>query len=267
MSTVLPAIRLERDEGLAILTLARPEAANSVNRNFAEGFKAAVVSCNFDRSIKALLIRAEGGLFCAGADIEAFVEAGSNLHYLIRDLTADFHEGLKTLAHMRKPVITAVQGATAGAGFGLALSGDIVVAARSATFALNYPTMGLSPDAGTTWILPRLVGVRKAQEMALLNTKLSAEQALDLGLITRVVDDVDLPAASIDIARRLVAGPSQALGAARQLIIEGLGRSYDDQLAAEAMSMVQTARNSDGLEGVAAIHANRPAAFGQRMRA
>jgi 2-(1,2-epoxy-1,2-dihydrophenyl)acetyl-CoA isomerase len=267
MSTVLPAIRLERHEGLAILTLARPQAANSVDRNFAEGFKDAVVACRFDRSVRALLIRAEGGLFCAGADINAFVDAGSQLHYLIRDLTADLHEGLRTLAHMRKPIVTAVQGATAGAGFGLALSGDIVVAARSATFALNYPALGLSPDAGTTWILPRLVGVRKAQEMALLNTKLSAEEALGLGLITRVVEDADLQSESMDIARRLASGPAVALGAARQLIMEGLGRTYDDQLEAEAKSMVQTARDTDGLEGVAAIHANRPATFGQRMRA
>jgi 2-(1,2-epoxy-1,2-dihydrophenyl)acetyl-CoA isomerase len=267
MSTVLPAIRLEQDGALGILTLARPQAANSVNRAFAESFKDAMTTCNFDRSIGALIIRAEGGLFCAGGDIEAFVDAGPHLHYLIRDLTADFHAGLKTLAHMRKPVVTAVQGATAGAGFGLALSGDIVVAGRSASFALNYPAMGLSPDAGTTWLLPRLIGVRRAQEMALLNTKLSAAEALDMGLVTRVVEDEDLQTVSMDIARQLAAGPTHALGAARSLIIAGLGRSYDDQLAAESQAMVQTARDRDGQEGVAATYAHRPAVFGQAMRA
>jgi 2-(1,2-epoxy-1,2-dihydrophenyl)acetyl-CoA isomerase len=260
-SSVIPAIRLERDGNLGIITLARPETSNSVNRAFAQSFRAVVTECNFDRSIGAVLIRAEGGLFCAGGDIEVYAEAGQQLHYLLRDLTADFHGGLIRLAHMRKPVVTAVQGATAGAGFGLALSGDIVLAARSASFALNYPAMGLSPDAGTTWILPRLVGVRKAQEMALLNPRLSAEEALSLGLITRVVEDDDLAATAMEIARTLAAGPTKALGSARALIIEGLGRSYDEQLAAEARAMVETARDAEGQEGVAAVYGHRRPAF------
>jgi 2-(1,2-epoxy-1,2-dihydrophenyl)acetyl-CoA isomerase len=201
-------------------------------------------------------------LFCAGGDIGVFAEAGHQLHYLIRDLTADFHGGLIRLAHMRKPIVTAVQGATTGAGFALALSGDIVVAARSASFALNYPAMGLSPDAGTTWLLPRLVGVRKAQEMALLNPCLSAEEALAMGLITRVVDDADLTAHALEVAHQLAQGPTKALGAARALIIEGLGRSYDEQLAAEARAMVETARDDDGPEGVAAVYAHRTPVFG-----
>jgi 2-(1,2-epoxy-1,2-dihydrophenyl)acetyl-CoA isomerase len=229
-------------------------------------FRTVVTECNFDRSLGAVLVRAEGGLFCAGGDIAAFAEAGHQLHYLIRDLTADFHGGLIRLAHMRKPVVTAVQGATTGAGFALALAGDIVVAARSASFALNYPAMGLSPDAGTTWILPRLIGVRRAQEMALLNPKLTADEALSMGLITKVVEDTDLAFASLDIARRLAAGPTRALGAARALIIEGLGRSYDEQLAAEARSMVETARDDDGPAGVAAVYRNRQATFGNAAR-
>ncbi|PXA86909.1 enoyl-CoA hydratase [Nostoc sp. 3335mG] len=255
-NAVLPAIRLERDGNLGVITLARPEVANAVNRAFAQSFKDIVAECNFDRTIGAVLIRAEGGLFCAGADREAFAGAGARLPYLIRDITADFHAGLIRLAHMRKPVVTAVQGATAGAGFGLALAGDIVVAARSASLALNYPAMGLSPDAGTTWLLPRLVGVRKAQEMALLNTRLSADEALSLGLITRVVEDETLEAASLEIARTLAAGPTRALGAARALIIEGLGKSYDEQLQAEARSMIETARD-DGPEADAAIYGAR----------
>lgn len=259
-SAVLPAIRLERDGNLGIITLARPETANSVNRAFAQTFREVVTECNFDRSMGAVLIRAEGGLFCAGGDIEVFAEAGQQLHYLIRDITADFHGGLIRLAHMRKPIVTAVQGATSGAGFGLALAGDIVVAARSATLALNYPAMGLSPDAGTTWLLPRLVGVRKAQEMALLNLKLTAGEALDIGLITRIVEDDELTEKSMEIARTLASGPTHALGAARALLIEGFGRSYDEHLAAEARSMVETAR-SDGPEGVAAIYNARTPVF------
>ncbi len=255
---VLPAIRLHRDEGLGIVTLARPETSNSVNRAFAESFKTIMTECHFDRTIRALLIRAEGGLFCAGGDIDAYAAAGPELHFLIRDLTADFHAGLSRLAHMRKPVVTAVQGATAGAGFALALSGDIVVASRNATFTLNYPAMGLSPDAGTTWILPRLIGLRRAQELTLLNVTLSAEEAYAMQLITRVVDGDRLEETAMDYARRLAAGPTKALGAARALLIDGFGRSYDEQLAAEARAMVEAAREADGQESIAALHGRRP---------
>lgn len=256
VGTVLPAIRLEREGNLGIITLARPEAANAIGRDFAENFRAIVTECNFDRAIGVVLIRAEGGLFCAGNDIASYAQAGHQLHYLLRDLTEDFHGGLIRLAHMRKPVVTAIQGATAGAGFALALAGDIVIAAQSASFQLNYPAMGLSPDAGTTWILPRLVGVRRAQEMALLNHRLTASQALEMGLITRVVADDELAAESLLVARQLAEGPVRALGAARALIIEGLGRSYDEQLEAEARSMVETAR-LDGPESIAVLLAHR----------
>jgi 2-(1,2-epoxy-1,2-dihydrophenyl)acetyl-CoA isomerase len=267
VDTVLPTIRLERDGGLGIITLARPQAGNSVDRAFATGFKEAMTKLNYDRSITAVLIRAEGGLFCAGADIEKLAQAGRDLHFLVRDLTADLNEGLKRLAHMRKPVVTAVQGATAGAGLGLALSGDIVLAARSASFALNYPALGLSPDAGTTWILPRLIGYRRAQEMALLNLKFSAEEAFDLGMITRVVEDADLEATAIEIGQQLATGPARALGATRMLMQEGLGRTFDDQLAAEARSMIDTAREDDGQQGVAAVYAARAPTFSRASAA
>ena len=255
------AVELERDADVAIVTLARPHAANSVDRTLASDFRAAVAECDADRSIRAVLIRAKGRVFCAGGDIATFVDAGLEVAALTRDLTDDLHAALVQLRSLGKPVVTAIQGAAAGAGIGLALAGDIVVAGRAASFSIAYPAIGLTPDAGASWILPRLVGVRRALEIALLNPRLSAEMALAYGLVTRVVEDDALPEISLDLTRRLAGGPTSALAATRRMILEGLERSYVEQLGIEARAIATSASGEEGREGIAAFVARRPPDF------
>lgn len=260
---VAPSVRLDRDGAVARLTLNRPDAANAINLHLAQELKAAATECSEDRSIRAVLLRAEGRIFCAGGDIGAFVAAGPDLPRLVQQLASDLHAAIGTLARMHKPLVTAVQGAAAGAGFGLSLMGDIVLAARKASFSIAYPAIGLTPDAGATWILPRLVGIRRAQELALLNPRLSADEALEMGLITRVVDDALLDGASTDLAAQLANGPTSAYGHTRRLLLEGLGRSLEDQLECEARTISRAAGHRDGREGIAAFVAKRPPVFGQ----
>lgn len=257
------AVRLDHDGGVAFITLARADAANSVNRDLASGFRQAVIRCEED-DVRAVVIRTEGQFFCVGGDINAFGEAGSGIAELVEDLTRDLHDGLARLARMPKPVITAVQGAAAGAGLGIALAGDLVIAARSASFRLAYSAIGLTPDAGATWVLPRILGYRRALEIALLNPKLTADEAFGLGLITRVVEDEELEATVGEMVQRLSAGSLAALGTTRKLIAEGMARSFEDQLRAEAAALAHAAAKGDGQEGIAAFLAKRRPNFAGR---
>ena len=251
------AVTLRRDGVVGIISLMRPDAANCVDRALASGLLQAVIGCEENEAIRVVVIRAEGRFFCAGGDINAFAEAGPRVAELVDDLTRDLHDALARLARLPKLVITAVQGAAAGAGFGIALSGDVVVAARSASFRMAYPTIGMTPDGGATWILPRLVGYRRAQEIALLNPKLTADEALALGLITQVVDDEALEATVGEIVQRLSASSLRALGATRKLISEGMTRSFEDQMKAEEVAISHAAGKGDGQEGIAAFLAKR----------
>ena len=255
------AVTLRVDHGVGFITLARPDAANCVNLELAADFRRAVIGCEEDETIRVVVIQAKGRFFCAGGDINAFAEAGSEVPNLVADLTHHLHDALSRLARMAKPVVTAVQGAAAGAGLGIALAGDLVVAARSASFRLAYSAIGLTPDAGATWILPRLVGYRRAQQIALLNPKLSADEALELGMITEVVDDDALEATVGELVERLAAGSLVALGVTRKLIREGLDREFDQQMQLEAAAIAAAAAKGDGKEGIAAFLAKRTPAF------
>ena len=263
MTARTPAVRLDVEGGLGIITLARPAAANSVDRELASDFRSVVTRCEENRSIKVVLIRAEGRFFCGGGDVAAFSEAGREMSVLIRSLTADLHDALSRLSRMRKVVVTAVQGPAAGAGVGIALAGDIVVASETAHFTLAYTAIGLTPDAGATWILPRLVGVRRALEIALLNPRVTAAQALEMGLITRVVAHNELDAHARQIAQRLASEASEALGMTRALIRSAQGKNFDDQLAAESRAISQMAGRNDAREGISAFLEKRPPIFGK----
>ncbi|MCU1345913.1 MAG: hypothetical protein JWL70_2179, partial [Acidimicrobiia bacterium] len=171
------------------------------------------------------------------------------------------HRCWESMATLDVPVIAAVQGSVAGAGLSLTAACDLVIAARSAKFVLAYSRVGLSPDGGASWALPRLVGLRRALELALLNRMLSADEALEWGLITMVVDDAALENEALALAQQLAAGPTRALGAARRLMRAATDTGLRDQLAAEAREVSANGARHDGQEGVKAFLEKRAPQF------
>jgi 2-(1,2-epoxy-1,2-dihydrophenyl)acetyl-CoA isomerase len=251
----------ERDGAVAKLTLNRPEAGNSINVPLARALMEASIVCDEDDTIRCVLLTGAGRLFCAGGDIGGFSAAGEQIPSLLKELTAYLHMAISRFMRMGKPLVTAVNGAAAGAGFSLALLGDITLAARSAKFTLAYGGIGLSPDGGSTWLLPRLVGMRRAQELALTNKRVSAEEAAALGLVTRTVDDDALAGEAASVAAQLAGSATRALGRTRNLLLSSFSASLEEQMELEARAIAASGRDSEGREGVAAYIAKRKPDF------
>lgn len=258
-------IRYEVSDGLAIVTLDRPEAANSINLAMGRDLKDVAIACDEDPSVRAVLLRANGKLFCAGGDLPSFVAFGDQIGVQLKRLTTDLHAALSRFIRMRAPMVVAVQGAAAGAGLPLAMAGDLVLAGRSASFTMAYTAAGLSPDGGSTYLLPRLIGMRRAQELTLTNRRLSAEEAYEWQLLTKVVDDDALADESLALARRLADGPTEAFASAKRLLWGSLGDTIEVQMELEAREIAANARGIDGSEGIAAFTGKRkPVYIGRR---
>lgn len=246
-------VRLDRSGGVAVLTLARPARGNAIDTDMADALLETALVCESDDTIRSVLLTAEGKAFCVGGDVKSFALAGKEMPVLVRRLTASLHVAMARLARMDKPLVVAVNGAAAGAGFGLAILGDQVLAARSAKFALAYGALGLTPDAGSTWLLPRLVGLRQAQRLALAGERIDAEEAERIGLITRAVDDSALRDEAMAVAVRLARGPRRAFAATRALLFQSFSNGFETQLEQEARLIGLAAGQPEGGEGVAAF--------------
>lgn len=255
------AVRFEIEGRIAILTLDRPETGNAIDVTMADAILAAALKCEADDAIRCVILTGAGRMFCAGGDVKAFAAAEEGASALMSRLTAALHMAIARLAHMNKPLVIAINGAAAGAGFGLALLGDVAIAARSAKFALAYGSLGLTPDAAATWLLPRLVGLRQAQRLALLNERIDAAEAERIGLLSLVVDDGDLMIEARKIADRLARGPVDAFRVTRDLLHASTGASLESQLEREAQAIARAARGREGREGVAAFADKRPPDF------
>ncbi|SCW90446.1 2-(1,2-epoxy-1,2-dihydrophenyl)acetyl-CoA isomerase [Sphingobium faniae] len=254
-------LRFERDGAVAVIAINRPQAGNAIDVTMSRELLHAAIACDRDDSVRAVLLRSEGKLFSAGGDIGAFVGAGDKMPDLISEETAYLHAAVARLARMDKPLVVAVQGFAAGAGFSLAMLGDIVMAGKAAQFTLAYTAIGLTPDGGASWLLPRLVGYRKAQEMILLNRRFGAQEALDIGLLTQVVEDEDLLTRALEIAHQLAAGPTRAFGRCRDLMLGCFGETLETHLEREARGIVASAGERDGKEGVRAFLAKAKPEF------
>ncbi|WP_293456388.1 enoyl-CoA hydratase-related protein [Phenylobacterium sp.] len=254
-------ILLRRDGGVAVLTLNRPQAANSIDAPLARAFRDAMAGLAGDKSVRALLLQGVGRMFCAGGDLASFAREGGGAARYVEALIADLHAGLEQLFDFHAPVVAAVHGAAAGAGLGLALAADIVVAGEGARFVMAYTRSGLTPDGGTSWALPRVVGLRRALELTFLNPTLSAAEALREGLITEVVDDKAVAGRAANLAQELAAGPTGAYAAARRLMRESIRPEYAAHLRREAEGIVAAFSSPDGLEGVRAFQERRPPVF------
>ena len=253
-------VRLVISDGLAQLTLSRPDQLNTIDLSMATALAVAARQLAANAQVRAVLIDGAGRSFCGGGDLRSFA-AHPDLSAHLSEVMTALHAALAILARLDAPVVIAVHGAAAGAGLGLACSGDIVLAADTAKFVFAYGALGFTPDGGTSWWLPRLVGPRAAMELALTNRVLGATEAAALGLITRVVDQGALAAEALAVARGLAAGPTAAMGGTKRLLRAGFSTSLEAQLAAEQETLSVTAQGSDAAEGVAAFLEKRAPHF------
>ena len=250
-------IDLERVGAVARITLSRADVGNAIDVPMARAFMEAAIACDEDEAVRCILLTGAGRLFCGGGDVAAFNGAGEALPAFLKEITAYLHSAIARLVRGDKPVVTAVNGAAAGAGVGLALLGDIVIAGASARFTLAYTAIGMSPDGAATWLLPRLVGLRRAQELCLTNRSVKADEAAAMGLITRVVPDEALAQEAADTARDLSLGPTSAFAAVRRLLLASSDNPIETQMELESRSIAAQARTADGREGVSAFAAKR----------
>jgi 2-(1,2-epoxy-1,2-dihydrophenyl)acetyl-CoA isomerase len=257
----LTTIRAEvADDGVATLTLARPEAGNGISLELARDLNEITTEWSVDRRVRAVLVQGEGKNFCVGGDLKSFA-ARDDLPAHLTDVTTYLHAALSRLARLDAPVVAAVQGSAAGAGMSLAALADIVLVGASSRFVMAYTAIGLTPDGSSTWSIPRLVGLRRALELALTNRVLSAEEAVAEGIATRVVDDDRLAEEALAVARALAAGPTGALGAAKRLLRGSLAHDLETQMALETEAIASAAASADAKEGIAAFLAKRPPDF------
>lgn len=254
-------VLIRREGGVAWLTLNRPDAANSIDAPLAAAFRAAITELNNDASVRALVLAGAGKMFCAGGDLQRFAKETTKAAAYVDALIRDLHAGLEMLETFRAPVISAVHGAAAGAGMGIALTADLVIAADNSRFVMAYTRAGLTPDGGSSWVLPHLVGLRKALELTLLNRTLSAQEALQFGMITEVTPEANLNARVSEIARELAQGPTGAFVTARRLLRHAHHNDYASHLRDEAAAIVNAFGTKDGLEGVRAFRERRPPSF------
>jgi len=241
------------EDNVAHITLNRPEAANSISLELARDLMYALMRCDDDPAVRAVLITGSGGMFCAGGDLKSFTAQGEGMPHHLMDVTAYLHTAMSYLVRMDPPAIAAVHGSAAGAGMSLACACDIVLAAESARFTMAYTRIGLSPDGGATFTLTRLVGVKRALELALTNRVISSKDALNWGMVTRVVPDKDLFQEAMKLAKELAAGPTKAFGATKRLIQGALTDSFEGQMKNESASIAKMARTADAREGIAAF--------------
>ncbi|WP_066663870.1 MULTISPECIES: enoyl-CoA hydratase/isomerase family protein [unclassified Sphingomonas] len=257
----MTGVRIERNGPIGSIILDRPTAGNAIDLDLARALLEAAIEVDEDDAVRCVLLTGEGRMFCAGGDINAFTQAGDRIGQLLKAITSQLHAAIATLFKMNKPLVTAINGPVAGAGLSLAILGDIVVAAPEASFTPAYGKVGLSPDGGATWLVPRLIGLRRAQELFLRNTKLTAHAAAQIGLITRVAEDGALQDEAMRIAAELVAGPISALGATRDLLLEGWGNSFEAHLEAERRSIARQGGHFEGREGIEAFAQKRGPRF------
>lgn len=255
-------IRFEVTAGVARLTLNRPDRLNSFNTQMHGEVRSALAGLAADPEARVLVFTGTGRGFCAGQDLgDRAVAPGGAAADLGDSIEKNYKPLVLALRSLPMPVIGAVNGVAAGAGASIALACDLVIAARSAAFVQSFSRLGLVPDCGGTWFLPRLVGQARALGLAFLGDKLSAEQAAAWGLIWRCVEDAELQGVVDALATQLAAAPTRGLARTKQAMYEGWGRTLEEQLDIERDYQRELGRTADYREGVAAFTEKRTPRF------
>jgi 2-(1,2-epoxy-1,2-dihydrophenyl)acetyl-CoA isomerase len=271
-------IRVEREGAVGILTIARRERLNSLDVETAQDFRRAGLQLARDRDVRAVVIRGEGGVFCSGADLKYIRDGGDgdDLGYLqpetkapdegygeiFKQILEYIHSTISEIRRAPKPFIAAVDGPAAAGGFGIAMSCDLVVASERSWFEWAYFKTGLTGAESSTFFLPRLLGLRKALEFVLLNPRLSAAEALEWGLINRVIPDSSIDAESLRIASELAKAPTQAVSVAKSLLNQAAGMDrLDVHLDTELTELARIADGANFAEGLSAFFDKRSPEF------
>ncbi len=255
------SIEYQVEGAVARIRLNRPDQLNALNTSLLVELKTAVDTAARDDDIRALVLCAAGRAFCSGADLKEGFSQQRDTGEVLRNY---YHPIVETLFTLEKPVIAQVQGIAAGAGASLALAADLVVAGQSARFAQLFTNIGLIPDAGSTWILPRLIGQARAKAAVLTGEAIDAETAERWGMIWRVVDDGALEDEVTNVAQTMAQRPTRALGLAKCLLNESWDHTLQVQLECEAQTQIQAQKTEDFTEAVQAFIGKRDARFSGR---
>jgi 2-(1,2-epoxy-1,2-dihydrophenyl)acetyl-CoA isomerase len=248
-------------DGVATITLDSPGNGNAIGLATADGLSRAIERCQ-GADVRAVLLTANGRSFCVGGDLREFAGLeGAALSEHLLAVTSLLHKAILGMTELGVPVVASVNGNIAGAGVSLMCAADLVVAAADVSLSLAYTAIGYTPDGGASWLLPRIVGHRRALELLLLNRRLTADEALDWGLVTLVVPSEQRAAQTDLLVGRLAAGAATALGATKRLVVTGCTSELPAALDAESRSIARSASSVEGLEGVSAFLTKRHPVF------
>jgi 2-(1,2-epoxy-1,2-dihydrophenyl)acetyl-CoA isomerase len=253
-------VKLSMADGIATIALNRPHVMNAMDGEMMQQLRPVTEAVEKDPAIRAVVLRGEGAAFMAGGDVAVFHQHLAELPELIVTWGREMHAAFLALRRMGKPVLASVHGAVAGAGFSLMCAADLAVAAADTRFTLAYANIGASPDGGSTYFLPRLVGYKKAMEMIMLPDRFDAETARQNGLVNWVVPNDKLAEETARIAQRLAAGPTRAFAEAKRLVNQSLDL-LDAQMEQELQAFSRCARGADLKEGVTAFVEKRKPVF------
>lgn len=249
-------------ENIARITINRPKSYNALDLETAKEFCDIVKHCGADRSVRAVIVTGAGEkAFCAGGDVASFARNPETVDALLTEITGFLHAAIAGLARMDAPVIAAVNGVAAGAGLGLAACSDFAIAADNASFTSAYTLIGLTPDGSSSYYLPQLIGRRRAMELYLTNRSLTAQEALEWGVVNRVVPQSELAEEADKLARQFASGPTRAYGGIKKLLTPLQFQALESQMEREARQIAELSVTADGLEGVKAFVEKRKAKF------
>ncbi len=252
--------RLER--GIARITISREKSYNALDLESMQEFCDIVNRCGSDRGVRAVVITGAGNkAFCAGGDVASFAKDPETVDRLLKEITGYFHLAISRLAWLDAPVIAAVNGVAAGAGLSLACACDLALAAENAVFTSAYTQIGLTPDGSASYFLPRLIGRRRAMELFLTNRALNAAEALDWGMVNRVVPASELAAEVDKLAGKFADGPTRAYGGVKKLLLFSANDTLESQMERETRQIAELSRSADGIEGVRAFVDKRKPGF------
>jgi 2-(1,2-epoxy-1,2-dihydrophenyl)acetyl-CoA isomerase len=244
---------------VALVTLNRPESSNAINLQMAMDLLAAAMTCSRNNTVRAVVLTGAGRNFCFGDDLRAIAAEGVDGGYL-RELTGYLHSAISHFVRMDPPVIAAVNGTAAGAGVGLAAMADLAVCGKSSKFSVAYTNVGLTPDGGTSFFLPRVIGARRTMELLLLKRQLVAEQALDWGLVNEVIEDEELLEYALELGAQLASGATGAFGLSKRLVVHAMG-ALESHMTLESETIASQAVTVDGVEGIRAFLEKRKPEF------
>lgn len=262
--SAMEPVLMATSEGLATITLNRPDSYNALDLALGQQLLGALIACDESSDVRAVLITGNGPAFCSGGDIremQAHADDGGGAGEYLKRLTVRLHAIVATIARMPKPVVTAVNGPAAGAGLSLALAGDLVLASERATFTVAYTAIGLAPDGGSSYLLPRLIGPKRAFELIATNRAVEPAEALELGMVNRVHPADGFLEGASDYAASLARGATVALGHGKNLLLSGATNGLETVMEYERRAIASCGSTADFREGATAFMEKREPRF------